>query len=82
MLSGGERGRYKRNFYSTRHYFITKKLRGDSPLAAVAKSVGTSIKMIDETYYDGGKLITIETMTRKKTTKKRARKHGSLELVE
>jgi len=82
MLSGGERGRYKRNFYSTRHYFITKKLRGDSPLAAVAKSVGTSIKMIDETYYDGGKLITIETMTRKKTAKKRARKHGSLELVE
>ena len=76
MLVDKKYGRQKRNFFSTRHYFITTKANAGIPIAAVAESCGTSIAMIDATYYSNIGSELIETMSGKKKTKLRAVKGG------
>jgi gas vesicle protein len=61
---------------STRHYFITKQANEGKAIAAVASSFGTSITMIDATYYSNIGSELVETMSKKKKTKLRAVKGG------
>jgi integrase len=37
--------------YSFRHYFITKKVNANLPIATIAEMCGTSISQIEKTYY-------------------------------
>jgi integrase len=37
--------------YSFRHYFITKRVNSNLPVAAIAEMCGTSITQIEKTYY-------------------------------
>jgi integrase len=68
MLVDKIHGRQKRNFYATRHYFITKQANEGKLVAAVASSCGTSIKQISDRYYD----VNSETMHEAMSKKKRA----------
>jgi hypothetical protein len=68
MLVDKKYGREKRNFYSTRHYFISKQANEGKAIAAVASSCGTSIAMIDATYYSNIGDELVETMSKKKST--------------
>jgi integrase len=68
MLVDKKYGREKRNFYSTRHYFISKQANEGKAIAAVASSCGTSIAMIDATYYSNIGDELDETMSKKKST--------------
>ena len=37
--------------YSFRHYFITKRVNSNLPIASIAEMCGTSITQIEKTYY-------------------------------
>jgi integrase len=37
--------------YSFRHYFITKRVNTNLPIASIAEMCGTSITQIEKTYY-------------------------------
>jgi len=68
MLVDKIHGRQKRNFYATRHYFITKQANEGKMVAAVASSCGTSIKQISDRYYD----VNSETMHEAMSIRKRS----------
>jgi integrase len=65
-------GKRRRNFFATRHYFISKCVNDGVLAFDVAQTAGTSVAQIERTYYENDAATTVKNIERQKTTKRRS----------
>jgi hypothetical protein len=63
--------------FSTRHYWITRQVNDGIGSFDVARSAGTSLKMIEATYYEQDAATTVSNIERQKAQGRK----GALKLV-
>jgi integrase len=77
MLYDKKFGKRRRNLFSTRHYWITRQVNDGIGSFDVARSAGTSLKMIEATYYEQDAATTVSNIERQKAQGRK----GALKLV-
>lgn len=73
MLYDKVHGKRRRNLFAVRHYWITKQVNDSVSSFDVARSAGTSLKMIEETYYEDSPSALVENFEKQKGSRRQTR---------
>ena len=77
MLYEKTHGKRRRNYFATRHYFITRVVSDGVDAFQVAYIAGTSVDQIQKTYFDTSSELTAKTVKEQRSSGKR----GGLKVV-